>query len=148
MDDLPFIESENLNAVFEYDNVPGFKIRIQYLSPVELTQLFKRCKKTVFVKHQKDEELNEDRYHREIAALILGWEGLTPDILGDLIPIKPEEFKVKEIPCTDDLKEKILSGAYNFSNFVVGAATALEAFQAARKAEIVKNSSRSHAGIE
>jgi len=148
MDELPFIEADDLTALFEYDEAPGFKIRIKYVSPVELTQMFKRCKRIIFIKHQKDEQLNEEKYHEEVAGLILGWEGLTPEILGDLIPVKPEEMAQKEVSCTDEMKLKILKGAYNFSNFVVGAATALQAFQAARRASIVKNSLRSPGGTE
>ena len=109
-----------------------FDVRVRYMPRFELQKALKRCKKVVFIRHQREEEIDDDRLISVLAGLIEEWRGLTYGMINaHLVPIEIEEGKEDElVPCTDANKAFILKHAYGFDVFIQEAAMDLDLLMA------------------
>lgn len=115
-----------------------FDVRVHYMPRFELQKALKRCKKMVFIRHQREEEIDEERLLAFLAGLIGDWRGLTYRMIAEhLVPIEVEEGKEDDpVPCTEANKVFMLKHAYGFDVFIQEAAMDLDLLVAqAREAE-------------
>jgi len=111
-----------------------FSAKLAYTPRSEMQKIIKRCKKTVYKKHQPTEEVDSDRLYEELAKKILGWDGLTVGVVATMIPINvPEGKEDAEVPCTEANKLTLLKDAYYFDTFVQEASTDLSMLKEERE---------------
>ncbi|MBI3582373.1 MAG: hypothetical protein HY096_00300 [Nitrospinae bacterium] len=107
-----------------------FDVLINYLSKSELQTRFDRCKKTKYVKHQPQEDIDTDKLHLELAQCILDWKGLTLSTASKLIPIEiPAGQENADVPCTDKNKLTLMQEVYGFDIFIQQASTDLSSLK-------------------
>lgn len=106
----------NKTVEVEYPGLPGFKIKLCFLSRETLTTIRKKSTKTVFKNRQTQEEFDEDLFLQlYVDNTIKGWTGLKLEYLAKLVPIDMGD----EDPSTlvDFSAENALSLMKNSSNF-------------------------------
>jgi len=107
-----------------------FDVHINYLSKSDLQAKLDRCKKTKYVRHQPQDDIDVDKLHMELAQCILDWKGLTLSTASKLIPIDiPAGQENVDVPCTDKNKLLLLKEAYGFDVFIQQASTDLSSLK-------------------
>ena len=72
----------------EYPGMPGFKVKLSFLSRETLINLRKKATKTSFKNRQPVEELNDELFLQlYVEAAIKGWEGLKLSYVEQLAPV-------------------------------------------------------------
>ena len=138
---------QGISAWIEYPPLPGFIVKVGYISKEDVLEMNENAKEIIWVKHKKEERTDRKKLTRKWAEkAILDWKGLTLEKLAALLPIKvAEEDKNKEVPCTPENKFALLYYSTDFDIWVTEASTDVENFQsevAGRKQRLdeVKNS--------
>lgn len=139
MDDirsLPRQDSDYLSAWIEY--LDGFTIRLRYLGRAELRMILRAA--TIRRREGGDwiEEIDDKKLIKSFADCILDWRGLTPAILGRLLPVNTSGLTA-DIPCTEANKLTLLTEAYDFDEWVRVRVMDLAAFRAEREEAEVNN---------
>ena len=107
-----------------------FEVEIEYIERRGLRRIIKKASKKGWVNHQAVDEIDDNRMAEELSALIRNWRGLTPEVLGQILPIDISGLDPKkEFPCTDTNKIVLLKEAYDFDLFVQRTCTDLANFQ-------------------
>lgn len=115
----------------DYPGLPGFKIKLSFLSRETLLNIRKKATKTTFKNRQTTEELNDDLFLQLYAqASIKGWKGLKLRDLEQLVPVDitgqdPED----ELEFTDENALFLMKNSSNFDAFVSETVTDLGNFQ-------------------
>ena len=99
-----------------------FDIEIKYVSRLQFQKAMDRCKKIVWTqKHERAEELNDEKVKDFLKDCIVSWEGLTVEKFAkELFPITFSNKEANQpIPCDEDAKEAILEHVYGIVNFLI-----------------------------
>jgi hypothetical protein len=104
----------------EYPSMPGFKIKLTFLSRESLVSIRKKCTKVTYKNRQAVEELDDKLFTKMyVAATIKGWAGLKFAYLERLAPVDlgttdPE----KELPFSEDNALTIMESSTDFDAYV------------------------------
>lgn len=129
-------------AWFTYDTKSGSRIKLLYLSLSDYRKRIENCTELVDGK----EKLNDDKLLKETASLLLDWD-FTVSKIADLLPITvPEGQGDVKVPCTEENKLTLLTGAWGFKDYVNAKVTALSDFMATEREAQRKNSASSPTG--
>ena len=80
---------DTIEAWFPFDGLPGFEIKLAYLARPELEKIRKAATRSVFKKHQKEDELDSDLFMKlYVTACVLDWKGFTLEYATKLLPIE------------------------------------------------------------
>lgn len=115
----------------DYPGLPGFKVKLSFLSRETLLNIRKKATKTTFKNRQTSEELNDDLFLQLYAqASIKGWKGLKFSDLEQLVPVdisgqNPED----ELEFTEENALFLMKNSSNFDAFVSETVTDLGNFQ-------------------
>ncbi len=115
----------------DYPGLPGFKVKLSFLSRETLLNIRKKATKTTFKNRQTSEELNDDLFLQLYAqASIKGWKGLKLSDLEQLVPVdisgqNPED----ELEFTEENALFLMKNSSNFDAFVSETVTDLGNFQ-------------------
>jgi len=104
----------------EYPGMPGFRIKLCYLSKETLVNIRKKSTKVVYKNRQTTEEVDDELFLRLYAqSTIKGWSGLTLEYLSKLVPI---EVGDADLQATVDYSEEnaldLIKNSSNFDSFV------------------------------
>lgn len=124
LSDLIRIETDELEGWFAYRD--PFEIKLRFLPRPRLEEITRRCTRTIWRKHQAEQELDSKRLALELASYIVDWRGVTKN--GE------------PWPCTQENKTKLLLEAYDFDRWLTETITDIEAMQQARRDAELKNS--------
>jgi hypothetical protein len=106
----------NKTVEVSYPGMPGFKIKLCFLSRETLTVIRKKSTKTVFKNRQTQEDFDEDLFLQlYVENTIKGWSGLTLNYLSQLVPIELGDQDPDTL--IDFSSENALALMKNSSNF-------------------------------
>ena len=72
----------------DYPGLPGFKVKLSFLSRETLVNIRKKATKTTFKNRQAAEELNDELFLQlYVKESVRGWEGLKLSYLEQLAPV-------------------------------------------------------------
>jgi len=132
-----------MTAWFEY--LDGFRVCLEYVNKKELQDMVRKSTRMEWDdSHRQVERINEDVFIKKLSAKIRDWEGLTPEVLGRLLPVDVSKIDVAEIPCNPENKIQILKNAYGFDDFVQERVTSLSRIREGQHEAALKNSETSH----
>lgn len=106
---------------FDYPGYDGFKVTLNYLGREKLNTIRKECVVKKLGKGGVEESLNMEKFNRLYSeAVILGWSGLTLEVVGQLMLVTlPSEVDVKsELEFTNENAEQLLKHSTDFDTFV------------------------------
>ncbi len=107
-----------------------FDVEISYTDKEEMQRTLEKCRKTIYIKHQAKEEIDQDKLLDELSKRIISWDGLTIGIAATIVPIDiPPGAKDTVVPCTEKNKRYLLKKAYGFDMFVQSVSTDLGALK-------------------
>lgn len=115
----------------DYPGLPGFKVKLSFLSRETLLNIRKKATKTTFKNRQTSEELNDELFLQLYAqSSIKGWKGLKLRDLETLAPVDisgqdPEE----ELEYSEENALFLMKNSSNFDAFVSETVTDLGNFQ-------------------
>lgn len=115
----------------DYPGLPGFKVKLSFLSRETLLNIRKKATKTTFKNRQTSEELNDELFLQLYAQnAIKGWKGLKMSDLETLVPVDisgqdPED----ELEYTEENALFLMKNSSNFDAFVSETVTDLGNFQ-------------------
>lgn len=104
----------------EFPGMPGFKVKLTFLSRETLVSIRKKSTKTVFKNRQPVEELDDEKFTAlYVAAVIKGWSGFRYEYLEKLAPVDisgkdPETT----LPYTEENALAIMKSSVDFDSFV------------------------------
>lgn len=115
----------------DYPGLPGFKVKLSFLSRETLLNIRKKATKTTFKNRQTSEELNDELFLQLYAQnSIKGWKGLKLRDLETLVPVDisgqdPDD----ELEYTEENALFLMKNSSNFDAFVSETVTDLGNFQ-------------------
>lgn len=113
--------------------VDGFDLLLQYADRISITEIDNRCKKTVWIRHQRTEDRDENRWRKEMANYIKDWR-FTVEAAQKILSLKEGTYQVGDtIDCTDKAKILLLETVTGFDLFLLDAITSLETIRDGRK---------------
>lgn len=84
-----------------FDGHEDFKVELAYVSRTEMSKLVKDCQRSKMNRstRQIEMELDQDKFLKTfVERVIVGWKGLTVEILAEFVPVDvPEGGEDKEI---------------------------------------------------
>jgi len=116
----------------DYPGLPGFKVKVNFLSRETLLNIRKKATKTTFKNRQTQEELNDELFLQLYAqACIKGWSGLKLSALETLVPVDlsgqdPED----ELEFSEENALFLMKNSTNFDSFISETVSDLGNFQA------------------
>jgi hypothetical protein len=115
----------------DYPGLPGFKVKLSFLSRETLLNIRKKATKTTFKNRQTTEELNDELFLQLYAqASIKGWKGLKLRDLEQLVPVDISgEDPDGELEYTEENALFLMKNSSNFDAFVSETVTDLGNFQ-------------------
>jgi len=130
---------EKLTAWVEW--VDGIEFHLSYIGRPELEQLTSQATKTVFVKHQAVEKMDDQRFLTGlIKRTVLDWRGVTAGKLANILPLDITGVGADtDIPFSVDDMAVIADNAYGFGEWLRQQITDLTIFQAERLEDDIKN---------
>lgn len=120
----------NKTVETEFPGMPGFKIKLCFLSRETLINIRKKSTKTVFKNRQTTEEFDEDVFLQlYVQNTIKGWEGLTLKYLSQLLPINYSEETTDElVEYSQENALALMKNSANFDSFITEQVTDLGNF--------------------
>lgn len=115
----------------DYPGLPGFKVKVNFLSRETLLNIRKKATKTTFKNRQTTEELNDELFLQLYAqACIKGWKGLKLRDLETLAPVDlsgqdPED----ELEYSEENALFLMKNSTNFDSFISETVSDLGNFQ-------------------
>jgi len=123
-----------LEAWIPFDGMPGFEVKLAYLSREELTKIRSAATRISFNPKSKvkEENVDSDIFMKEyIKACVLDWKGFTLEYAMKLLPIEvPKEVDLKEeIPFSEDEAYDLTKNSPSFDSWLSEAVGDLEHFR-------------------
>lgn len=120
----------NKTVETEFPGLPGFKIKLCFLSRETLTTIRKKSTKTVFKNRQMTEDFDEDLFLQlYVQNTIKGWSGLTLEHLSKLVPIELADQDPKTlVDFSDENALSLMKNSTNFDSFITEQVTDLGNF--------------------
>lgn len=115
----------------DYPGLPGFKVKVNFLSRETLLNIRKKATKTTFKNRQTTEELNDELFLQLYAqSCIKGWSGLKLSALETLVPVDlsgqdPED----ELEYSEENALFLMKNSTNFDSFISETVSDLGNFQ-------------------
>ena len=115
----------------DYPGLPGFKVKLSFLSRETLLNIRKKATKTTFKNRQTSEELNDELFLQLYAQnAIKGWKGLKLRDLETLVPVDiSDQDPEEELEYTEENALFLMKNSSNFDAFVSETVTDLGNFQ-------------------
>lgn len=136
------IVSEKITEV-EYDDIPGFKLKIAYLSREELSKIRDKCVSFKYNRgsRQKEEVIDTNKFLEYYAKKVIrGWSGLKMKDLPKLVPVNIEGKNPEElVPYDEEDALELLKNSVTFDQFITDFVSDLENFEEEFKEEEEKN---------
>lgn len=104
----------------EYPGMPGFKVKLTFLSRETLVSIRKKASKTTYKNRQAVEEIDDELFLKlYVAATVKGWSGLKYSYLEKLAPVDlagkdPETM----LDYSEDNALAIMKASTDFDSFV------------------------------
>jgi hypothetical protein len=116
----------------DYPGIPGFKVKLSFLSRETLVNIRKKATKTGFKNRQVTEELNDEVFLQLYAQnAVKGWSGLKLSALEQLAPVDISgEDADAELEYTEENALFLMKNSADFDAFVSETVTNLGNFQA------------------
>lgn len=104
----------------EYPGMPGFNIKVSFLSRETLQNIRKKATKTTFKNRQPVEELNDDLFlELYVKGSIKGWTGLKMSYLEQLAPVDvSDQDPNSELEYTEENALYLMKSSVNFDSFI------------------------------
>lgn len=104
----------------EYPGMPGFEVKICFLSRETLQNIRKKATKTTFKNRQPVEELNDDLFlELYVRGSIKGWTGLKMRYLEQLAPVDlSDQDPESELDYSDENALYLMKSSVNFDSFI------------------------------
>ena len=114
----------------EYPGIPGFKLKLAFLSRDIMQSIRKKSIRTVFKNRQTIEELNDELFLQLYAqAAIKGWSGLTLSSLELLVPVDISgQDPTAELEYSEENALFLMKNSANFDSFISETVTELGNF--------------------
>lgn len=115
----------------DYPGIPGFKVKLSFLSRETLVNIRKKATKSTFKNRQVSEELNDELFLQLYAqSAIKGWTGLKLSALEQLAPVDISgEDPNSELEFTEENALFLMKNSADFDAFVSETVTNLGNFQ-------------------
>ena len=112
------VPSKEINV--EYPGMPGFEVKICFLSRETLQNIRKKATKTTFKNRQPVEELNDDLFlELYVRGSIKGWTGLKMRYLEQLAPVDlSDQDPESELEYSDENALYLMKSSVNFDSFI------------------------------
>ena len=120
----------NKTVETEFPGLPGFKIKLCFLSRETLTTIRKKSTKTVFKNRQMTEDFDEDLFLQlYVENTIKDWSGLTLEHLSKLVPIElGDRDPQTTVDYTTENALSLMKNSTNFDSFITEQVTDLGNF--------------------
>jgi hypothetical protein len=120
----------NKTVETEFPGLPGFKIKLCFLSRETLTTIRKKSTKTVFKNRQMTEDFDEDLFLQlYVQNTIKDWTGLTLEHLAKLVPIElGDRDPTTTVDFSDENALSLMKNSTNFDSFITEQVTDLGNF--------------------
>jgi hypothetical protein len=104
----------------EYPGLPGFKIKLCYLSKDTLINIRKKSTKVTYKNRQSVEEVDDELFLKLYTQnTIKSWTGLTLDYLSKLVPVDlGDNDPNTEVDYSEENALDLIKNSSNFDNFV------------------------------
>lgn len=119
-----------------------FHLQIRYLSVEGSERLIKECqdKEWDSKTHQRVEKVNEERFRKKIADLLVGWKGLTGKRAARFVKLQKGTPDDGDVPFTSENKEFAMKNFGSLPSFVLDTAKALHRAALDAEETEIKNS--------
>lgn len=119
---------------------PGFQVEIKYSPRGKLQKLYEQATAREwdskgFAKSSIDAKKLYELMAKEV---VVGWRGLTPEVLRSLVDM--DSYPDTDVEYSVDDAVELLSKVYDFDTWVQRITADMEIFEAARRAAEIKNS--------
>lgn len=132
--DIKSLLTESKGNSLEYPGMPGFKLKLSFLTRETLAKIRKKATTVTFKRGVAVETVNDELFLQLYTeAAIKGWDGLKMSYLVQLVPI--------DLPADTDMEKTVAFSASNalmlmkssseFDSFISDAVTDLSNFQSA-----------------
>lgn len=115
----------------EFPGIPSFKVRLKYQGRQAIREIAKRS--TVYSigsDMKKSENLDIDLFNKLfINACVLGWSGLTLEVLAKLVLIGDVVDPSEEVPFSQENAEFLLNSSELFDKFINATVHDLDCFR-------------------
>ena len=120
----------NKTVETEFPGLPGFKIKLCFLSRETLTTIRKKSTKAVFKNRQMTEDFDEDLFLQlYVENTIKDWSGLTLEHLSKLVPIElGDRDPQTTVDYTTENALSLMKNSTNFDSFITEQVTDLGNF--------------------
>lgn len=104
----------------EYPGMPGFEIKVCFLSRETLQNIRKKATKTTFKNRQPVEEVNDDLFlELYVRGSIKGWTGLKLKYLEQLAPVDLSDQDLEsELEYSEENALYLMKSSTNFDSFI------------------------------
>lgn len=121
----------------DYPGMPGFKVKVNFLSRETLVNIRKKATKTTFKNRQATDELNDEVFLQlYVKESIKGWEGLKLSYLEQLAPVDLTGQDLEaELEFSEENALFLMKNSSNFDAFVSETVTDLGNFQTSNVAK-------------
>jgi hypothetical protein len=112
------VPSKEINV--EYPGMPGFEVKVCFLSRETLQTIRKKATKTTFKNRQPVEELNDDLFlELYVKGSIKGWTGLKMRYLEQLAPVDvSDQDPEAELEYNEENALYLMKSSVNFDSFI------------------------------
>lgn len=114
----------------EYPGLPGFFVKLNFLSRETLQNIRKQATKTVFKNRKLEEETNDDLFlELYVKNAITGWKGLKLGYLEQLAPVDlANKDRDEELDYSIENALLLMKNSTDFDNFVTNTVSDLGKF--------------------
>jgi hypothetical protein len=104
----------------EYPGMPGFNIKLGFMSRETLINLRKKATKNTFKNRQVQDEFNEDLFlELYVDAAIKGWDGLKFSYVNLLVPVDVSAFDPQDsLAYSKENALMLMKNSSQFDNFI------------------------------
>lgn len=119
----------NKTVDVEFPGMPGFVIKVAFLSRETAVALRKKSTKSTYKNRQAVEEFDDELFVKlYVAATIKGWSGLTLEYLQKLVPIETNEDPSTEVTYSEENALDLMRNSTDFDSFITETVTDLGNF--------------------
>ncbi len=118
-----------------------FEVQLKYLSLGAAEKLIKDCQVVQFDSrsHQRTEKIDDEKFKKKIADLVIDWRGLTAKKAKKFINLKTDTPDDGEFPCSPSSKLFVISEFPGFPSFILDSAKMLHQIKEEGQEKLEKN---------
>lgn len=130
------------NIEVEYPRFKSFKLKMCYIPRDEVTDMRDKAVSASFnrLERRREEKVDTDKFmDAYIKRAIVGWSGLTYEIVTALVPVTVDEAKLhQEISYSHDDAMWLVKNSSEFDSFVTDTMNQVDLFSSVHKEEQLK----------